>query len=92
MWKGKITEETSNSQLVDKAWKKESDYICNWFTEEVPITKLRFIIRDGQRVLQAEYKVRVKFSEPLLRLEFGNIWYADTEFKYMWLDVPLEEE
>lgn len=94
MWSGKMTQETPNSHLVDEAWGDDSEYIYNWFTEDENITDLRFIIRDGQRILQAKYKVHVEFSEPLPRETDtkDSVWYAEAESKRMWLDVPLEIE
>jgi hypothetical protein len=83
---------TSNDKLVEKAWGNDAEYIDSWRMEGNNISDLRFIIRDGQKILQAKYRVHVYFSKPLFRFDFGNGGNVDTEEKRMWLDVPLEEE
>jgi hypothetical protein len=79
MWK---FEHSSNDTLVEKAWDDNTgEYIHSWWMERDNITDLRYIIRDGQKILQAKYMVHVSFNSE-----------RENEAKRMWLDVPLEEE
>ena len=59
-------------------------YIVNNWDTDWKTNQLRFIIRDGQRILQGKYKTNIQYVK-----------YSDNEERQMqeevWLDVPLEE-
>ena len=59
-------------------------YVVNNWDTDWKTNQLRFIIRDGQRILQGKYKTNIQYVK-----------YSDNEERQMqeevWLDVPLEE-
>lgn len=76
--------------LVRKAWEEEGENIKSWYTTS--LNDLRFIMRNGEKVLQANYYVKVTFKKSIFRWDFGFGGYKDEDSKYVWLDVPLQDE
>ncbi len=87
-----FVEYTPNDRSVVKAWKEFGEYIDNWHTTTDLLNDLRFIIRNGEKILQAEYMVEVHFSKSVFRFEFGWGGNRDTEKQKVWLDIPTETE
>ena len=76
--------------LIKKAWGEQGENIKSWYVRS--FNDLRFILRDGKKILQAHYFVHVTFKERIFKWDFGWGGYRTEEEKYVWLDIPLDSE
>lgn len=77
-----------DNEPIYKKWEWDKQYITScWISDHSP-HGLRWIIRNGEKVLQQELFVRVEFSTTIWKR--GDFTTEDSG--YVWFDVPTEEE
>jgi hypothetical protein len=79
----------NEDEYMKSFWNHEAKYIKSyWISDESNM--IRYIIRDGEKVLQSRRKVTVTFTEGLWRMMDQD--FIKEEKKYLWLDVPVVED
>jgi hypothetical protein len=76
-----------DEKAIYEHWERYKDIIKDYYISPIP-HEIRWITRNGEKVLQQSLLVNIYFSKDIFK--YGD--FTNKDMGYIWFDVPILEE